>query len=451
MRIITMLWVLCCGVGLWTSAAATETTPQPLTLTEAVTAAAKHNPQVVAARFAVEAAASQADTARSGLLPQIYLSETFNHTNSPLWAFGTKLNQGDIQSSDFIPDALNAPDAIQNFNTALSLSWRLFDGGQTRMGWKQAIQGQKATGLALLRTKQQAIARAAKAYVGLLLAGENFEVITQSLQTSRAHLKLVEDRFRSGLAVKSDVLRARVRIADLEQQRLSAQSQVQVAGAALNAAMGRGADAVPVLLTTRLERCKAPEGEMDQWVALALRERSDLQQLDLQQAIAERGVARAKAGHLPTLTLQGNYEINTEDFNDSQDNYTVGAVVRVNLYSGRRISSQTVAAKAKVSQAQAIRDSLALAVRVHTQQAFYQARSAWQRIAVSRQAVSQAEEGLRIVSNRYAGGLLTIVDLLDAQVALQQARTGNFKAMHDYKVARIELALSSGTIDKDFN
>jgi len=91
-----------------------------------------------------------------------------------------------------------------------------------------------------------------------------------------------------------------------------------------------------------------------------------------------------------------------------------------------------------------------LAVRVETQRAYYQAQSAWQSIDVARQAVDQAEEGLRIVGNRYAGGLLTIVDLLDAQVALQQARTRHFKAMHDYKVARIDLALASGSIDKDF-
>ena len=451
MRIFKMLWPLCCGAVLWAStAAATETIPQPLTFTEAIGAAVKHNPQVVAARFAVEAAASQVISARSGLLPQLHLSETFNHTNSPLWAFGTKLNQGVIQSPDFSPDALNEPDAIQNFNTALTLSWRLFDGGQTRIGWKQALQGQKVTELGLLRVEQQAIAQAGKAYVGLLLAGENLEVIAQSLATSRAHLKLVEDRFHSGLAVKSDLLRARVRIADLEQQRLMAESQVQVAQVTLNAAMGEE-EAGAVAPSTRLERCTPPKGDMALWMDLAMRRRPDLKQLELQRTIAQRGVARAKAGHLPTLALQGNYEINSEDFNDTHDNYTVGAVVRVNLYSGQRISSQTAMAKANVSQAEAIRNSLALAVRVDTQRAFYQARSAWQSIAVARQAVGQAEEGLRIVSNRYAGGLLTIVDLLDAQVALQQARTRNFKAMHDYKVARIELALSTGTLDKDFH
>ena len=182
-----------------------------------------------------------------------------------------------------------------------------------------------------------------------------------------------------------------------------------------------------------------------------MRQRPELQQLDLRQQIARKGVARAKSGHLPSLALQGNYEINSEDFSDNQDNYSVGVVVRMNLYSGRRISSQAAAAKAKAAQVKALRESLALAVRVETQRAYYQAQSAWQSIDVARQAVDLAEEGLRIVGNRYAGGLLTIVDLLDAQVALQQAHTRHFKAMHDYKVARIELALSSGSIDKDFN
>lgn len=450
MKAHRMFWTLICVVGFTLPGLAwADRGAPPLTLSEAIAAAVKQNPRMVGARHGLEAAAYQVTTARSGLLPQLHLSETFNRTNSPLWAFGTKLNQGEIQSSDFIPDELNDPDAVNNFNTALSLSWNLFDGGQTRIGWRQAQQGQRAAELGLQRTGQQVISQVAKAYIGLLLAGENLEVIEQALETSHAHLKLVEDRFRSGLAVKSDVLRAQVRIADLEQQRLLAGSQVQVAQAGLHAAMGRE-DIGPVTPSTPFERCIVPEGELAQWMDRALKQRPDLRQLDVRKTIVQKGVNRARSGHLPLLMLQGNYEINSEDFSDSHDNYTLGAMVRVNLYSGQRISSQAAAAKTKVAQVKAMRKGLELAVRVETQKAFYQAQSTWQSITVARKAVAQAEEGLRIVGNRYAGGLLTIVDLLDAQVALQQARTRHFKALHDYKVARIDLALATGTIDKDF-
>jgi outer membrane protein len=445
MKFFKLSWLF--ALALLTPASAARA--QSMTLPEAIAAAAAHNPQVVAARHEAAAAASQVTAARSGFLPQVQLSETFNRTNSPLWAFGTKLNQGVIQTSDFNPDVLNDPDAINNFNTALSLSWNLYDGGRTRIGWQQAKQTRQMVDLGLQRMEQQVIAQTAKTYVGLLLASENLHVIEQSLDTSKAHLKLVEDRFRSGLAVKSDVLRARVRIADLEQQRLLADSRIKVVQAALHAVMGRE-DIDPLEPATPLNRHLAPQGDLSRWMDRAMRQRPELKQADLRRSIARKEVARAKSGHLPTLDLQGNYEINSEDFSDSQDNYAVGAVVRMNLYSGRRISSQAAAARSQAARAKALRDSLALAVRVETQQAYYQAQSAWESIDVARQAVDQAEEGLRIVGNRYASGLLTIVDLLDAQVTLQQERTLHFKAMHDYEVARIDLAMASGTIDKDF-
>jgi len=422
---------------------------QPLTLGEAVAAALKQNPQVTAARHEEDAAVQKTIAARSGLLPQVYASETYNHTNSPLWAFGTKLNQGVIQSSDFNPDTLNDPDPVDNFATALSMSWNLYDGGRTWGGWDQARQGEKIAAYALQRSQQQVMAQAAEAYIGLLLAVENHAVVVQALETARAHMKLVRDRFRAGLAVKSDVLRAQVRIADLEQQRLMAESQIQVAQAMLHAAMGQP-DSGRIDPVTPIDQYPSTEGTLDQWIQQALDQRLELKQIAAREVIAAKEISRARAGHYPSLALQGNYEINSEDFNDSHDNYTVGAVLSMNLYSGSRISAQTAAAKSDLSKVKAMRRSLELGVRVETQRAFYQAQSAWKSIAVARQAVDQAEEGLRIVSNRYGGGLLTIVDLLDAQTALQQARTHHFKAMHDYRVARIELALAAGTITKDF-
>jgi outer membrane protein len=424
-------------------------TGQSLTLGEAVEAALMHNPQVTAARHEENAAVQKSIAARSGLLPQVYASETYNHTNSPLWAFGTKLNQGVIQSSDFNPDALNDPDPVDNFATALSLSWNLYDGGRTWKGWDQARQGEKIAAFALQRSQQQVMAQAAEAYIGLLLAVENHAVVAQALETAKAHLKLVQDRFRAGLAVKSDVLRAQVRIADLEQQRLMADSRIQVAQAMLHAAMGQP-DGGRIVAVTPIDRYLPTEGALDQWIRQALDQRLELKQVAAREAIAAKEIARSRAGHYPTLALQGNYEVNSEDFNESHDNYTVGAVLSINLYSGSRISAQTAAAKADLSKVKSMRRALELGVRVETQRAFYQAQSTWKSIAVARQAVDQAEEGLRIVSNRYSGGLLTIVDLLDAQTALQQAQTHHFKAMHDYRVARIELALAAGTITKDF-
>jgi TolC family type I secretion outer membrane protein len=443
----TLLWLTTVLMSPFTAWADQST--NRLTLGDAIEAALARNPKIIAARHQADAAASQVDGARSGLLPQLAVSESYTRTNSPLWAFGTKLNQGAIQATDFAPDRLNDPEQVDNFTTALNLSWNLFDGGSTWSGYRQAQSMAQAASSGLDRVKQHVISQAAMRYVGLLLAMENRKVVDQALLTAQAHLKLIQDRHQTGLAVKSDVLRAQVRIADLEQQRLTADSGVQVAQAMLYAAMG-GDETDPIDPQTPFDKCVELEGDLNHWVNLALSRRPDLKQRQLEQAVARKAVSRSKAGHWPRLALQGSYELNSEDFSDSHDNYTVGALLQLDLYSGQRTSSMVAAARANLAGTKATYEGSVLQVGVETKSAYFQAQSAWKSIAVARAAVEQADEGLRIVANRYSGGLLTIVDLLDAQVALQQARTQVFKALHDYKVARIDLALASGTIDKAF-
>lgn len=419
------------------------------TLTDTIKTALEHNPQVAAIRHGLAAANAQANTARSGLYPRLDVSETFNRTTNPMWAFGTTLNQGEITQNDFDPDSLNDPDPINNFATALTLSWQVFDGGNTWHGWQQSKSHAAAAAEGVTRTEQQVVAQAARAYVGMLLAQESLRVIQQSLETARAHSKLVESRYQGGFVVKSDLLRAQVRIAELAQAQLQAGNDVQVAAAHLNAAMGIPID-TPLSLATPFNKCLRPSNNFQTWRTKALEERPDMVAMNHRYAAAEKGIKRARSGHMPQLQMRSAYEINSEDFSDSNDNWTLGAVLQVNLFAGQQISSRVVAAKAALKQLEAQREGLSQQIQVEARAAFLTAQSAWQQIQVAQSALTQAEEGVRIVSNRYKGGLLTIVSLLDAEVADQQARMRHFKAMHDYKVARIQLALAAGVIGADF-
>jgi outer membrane protein TolC len=182
----------------------------------------------------------------------------------------------------------------------------------------------------------------------------------------------------------------------------------------------------------------------------ALSLRPEIKQLQNQEIIAQEEISKSKAAHLPSVNLMGNYEFNTEDFSEWGDNYTVGAMVNLNIFSGRRLSARTVQARAALNEIGARQADLKLGILVQTRQAFLQAQSARKRILVAAAAVNQAEETLRIVRNRYETGLLNIVALLDAELALQHARTNHFKAAHDYKVAAAQLALAAGTIDENF-
>jgi len=432
--------------ALQSDAAAAPDAPK-LTLSQAIQAAIERHPQIRVAHSRIESSRAQVTQARSGLIPQINFREAYSHTNNPMWAFGTKLNQEAITQEDFDPARLNNPDAIDNFASVLSLNWSIYDSGQTWYGWRQAKLGEKTADLALKRTRQQVIARTVKAYAGVLLADEHAAVVRQTLATSRSHLKMVQSRYESGFVVKSDLLRARVHIADLEQQLLLAESRVEVAAAFLNAAMGVPIDS-RYELGSALVAGENHKASLEKWIERALSQRPDFQQLQHLEAIAREEITKSRSARLPSVNLVGNYEWNTEDFGEWGDNYSLGAVVSVNLFSGHRLSAKIIQAKAELRQVTARKEDLKQGILVQTRQAYLEAQSAQKRIRVAEAAVAQAEEALRIIRNRYGSGLFTIVALLDAELALQQARTNHFRSIHDYKVASTDLLLAAGVIDE---
>ena len=420
-----------------------------LSLSQAIHVAVKENPNTQAAAFDVEASAARVTQARSGFFPQISLSETYNRTNNPMWAFGTKLNQEVISLPDFNPVLLNNPDIISNFATTISAEWSLFDLARSWIPWQQAKQDLSATRSTAERTRQETIARVAIAYTGLLLTQEHLKVIRQALETARAHLKLVNSRYKNGFVVKSDLLRAQVHIAELEQVRLQTESSLEIARANLNAAMGVSMDRRFDLVGS-LAQGPETRGPLENWVATALENRPDLRIIGYREEMAQNDVKKSKAAHFPTIHLIGNYEMNSEDFADAADNYALGAVMRLNLFSGNRLWARTKEAQAGLGTAKAMRKALETGIRVETRQAYFQAQSAWNRIQVAKAIIAQAEEGLRIVRNRYESGLFTIVNLLNAEVALQQSHMNHYRALHDHRVAAARLALACGIIDIDF-
>lgn len=420
-----------------------------LSLSDAVKRALENNPKTKAALFQTEASRSRITQARSGLLPQIYLNETFNRTTNPMWAFGTKLNQENIARSDFDPARLNNPDDINNFITSVTIDWTVFDGGQTWIGLKQAKLENEAAFLMMERTREEVIGQAATAYFGLLLADEHLELIRQILDAARAHSNMAKSRFENGLTVKSDFFRAQVRVSELEQELFSAESNVLIAKAMLCSVMGIS-QCNSFETTSRLDEEAGTEEQVEKLVETALSNRKDLRQLLFQESMAEEEVTKSLAGHLPSLHLIGNYEVNSEAFSDTADNYMVGAMMRFNLYSGQRLSGKTMEARALLEKIRAIKHELELGINVQVRQAYYQAKSSWKRIQVARESILQAEENLRIIRKRYENGLLTIVNLMDAESAFKQSRTNHLKALHDYNISTTQLQLATGTINDSF-
>jgi len=101
-----------------------------------------------------------------------------------------------------------------------------------------------------------------------------------------------------------------------------------------------------------------------------------------------------------------------------------------------------------LAQVEASKKQLLQGMALEVRQAYLKSEEAKERIEVSKAAVTQAEEGLRIAEIRYENGVAPSVEILDAQTALTQARTNYVQAMVDYKSAIIELKKAMGTLGR---
>jgi outer membrane protein TolC len=108
-------------------------------------------------------------------------------------------------------------------------------------------------------------------------------------------------------------------------------------------------------------------------------------------------------------------------------------------------------AKARVKEAEAGQSQLSDAVHLQVVQAYNNYLSARQKIDVYALAIEQAQENYSVVTNKFNNGLATVTEVLEADVALLQARFNQAFAVSDAYVAYNKLLQTAGLLNSSFN
>jgi hypothetical protein len=114
------------------------TAQEALTLRRAVDLALQSHPLVAAADAGEKEGEARIRHARSGYLPRIHFSESLQRGNNPVFVFSSLLNQRQFSQGNFSLASLNRPDALNNYQSRLTVEQVLFDSGQTSRGVEAA-------------------------------------------------------------------------------------------------------------------------------------------------------------------------------------------------------------------------------------------------------------------------------------------------------------------------
>ena len=150
------------------------------------------------------------------------------------------------------------------------------------------------------------------------------------------------------------------------------------------------------------------------------------------------------------MTFHAVFEADRQQFiNKGGANWLASVGLHWNLFNGLADKAHIEESGHWLERAHADEQRVDSAVRLEVRRAWAALRAAGQRIEVSQAAVAEAEESLRITTNRYESGMSNVTDLLRNETAVLESRTRYLAAVHDQRIAATMLDLAAGHLSPD--
>jgi len=421
---------------------------RPLSLEEALAAGLESNPGLHASRLELEAAAARSREIAAGRLPSFKFGGGYSRLS---------------QVPDFQVTLPISPDPIvvsqsyfNNFNLRLGVQQPLFTGFRLQAGEKSARMHEAAAGQDLEKAQAEFVFAVKNAYWGLARARDLEQVIGENVRQVSEHLKDVRAFFDQGLVTKNDVLRAELELSNAEIIRIDARQASEIALTTLMSLIGLPLD-TDVDLTTTIESQvsripAAAETSVGDEAAIesALVKRPEIRSADLTIKASELSVKAARSGFFPQVFLSGNFYYlrpnprilpSVDRFKGTWD---VGLSVQFDVWNWGQTKRQAEQAEARLGQAREARKALEDRAALEIRQCRLNLARAGEKVRVAGQAVGQAEENLRVTSERFKQCVALSSDVIDAEVALLRAKLGRTQAAIERVLAQASLEKALG-------
>lgn len=406
----------------------------PITKTEVLARVSEENKAIkISEQEYLEAKADFKQT-NAIFLPNITASHTGMATTNPLMAFGSKLNQEILTPSDFNPDLLNNPGQVENFATRFEIQQPLInmDGFYQRKAAKSKMEAQA---LQIERTSDYYAFEVEKAYMQLQLAYKGVDVLEKALETANENKTLAENSFKQGYLQRADVLSVEVRVNEVKNQLQTAKSNIANASNYLSFLMS---DTNNVIYKPSDSLQIGNFGVMNSEVISE--NRADIKALQLATNAYETMNKADNMSFLPRLNAFGSYELYDDQiFQGDANGYIFGAQLSWTILDGTKRFGKSQKSKAEFEKSKLQYEQYVSQNQLELNKAKRMLTDAEDRLNLTKLALEQSEESLRIRTNRYEEGLEKTTDLLLAETQYAQKQLEYYQTIFEYNYAQAYL------------
>lgn len=430
-----LIWpLLFLGVSCFSSVIANDIT---LTLKESIDIALENNPIIIAEKQKLFAAGAKVTQAFSGFLPTFKIEGGYSRSyQKPItFTWGTT-------EVSFYPD-----ESADLLSYQATLTQNLFTGGKLTNSLRTARIGFSVVEQELRAAQQELVYKVIFAYYEVLRLQELAKLNQEAL--NQAHLQQAETLFNAGVAIKGDVLRAKIQLAKTRQEQIRIRNALKLAKAAFNSTLGRRVKEEVILKDKDSEISQIACPDYEELLKIAYQSRPDWVSFVLNREISEHELTSAYSGYLPDLLLTGTAGRNIAEYPRAIkkydiDSWSVTGTLSWTIFDGLNTSAKIREAVANLKEIGAnerkVKDRIALEV----EEAHLSFINTKEQIEAIKSRVAFAKENLRISILKYESGKTTNIEVIDAQEAYNEAENDFLEAQFDYKLAQARINLVTG-------
>jgi outer membrane protein TolC len=414
--------------------------PRKISLQETIELAVKNSGQLKGAAAKIEEATAALKEAVERRLPDVTASASYLRLGHPNVDLKTKSNTGSGTQQ-------SSPNISQVAYGMLNASLPIYSGGRIRYGIEAAQYLEKAAKFDAESQRPEVEMNAINAYINLLKAGSVVALVKENLESAQQRLKDLSNLEQNGLLARNDLMKAQLQQSNIELSLLDAENNLQLATVSTNLLLGLPENTNLEIDSASIAPATTELKTLDSYEQTALQNRKEIEALNYQTKAATVNVKSAASEKLPGVALTGGYvAADIPGFVTITNAVNIGVGVQYSLSSLWKNKSKVEQARSRQKQLEINQSILTDNIRLQVNKAYQDYMLTRKKTEVYQKAIDQATENFRIVKNKFENSLATTTDVLDADVALLQARINYSNAKADVALAYNELLQSAGLL-----
>lgn len=389
-------------------------------------------PAVKVAEEAINYADSRIGLAKTGYNPVVDITASFANL-APV----TKLTFPSLGTFQLYP--------ANNYSASINLQQLVYDFGRTRQNIELENENKAIGEQTLEQVKQRLSLLTVNNFYTLLFLQAAIRIKDEQLTALKEHLQYVEKMMATGSATEYQVLSTKVRISTVESQRVDIVASLAAQQASLNSLLGNDQATRPVVKNEL--SVEPPVIPSDSILSYAFHNRDEVLINEKKTSLAELRYGMTKLLNKPLLSLQASGGAKNgyiPDLGKFTPNYVIGLGLRIPLFDGMKN-------KYNLSQAQSAIASLSyesdftkrnISNEVYESEALMFA--AMKKISQFELQLSQALKAYSLAETSFKSGVITNLDLLDANTSVSESSLLLLKARIDYAASVYKLKAALG-------